>query len=163
MKKLYGIGFGLAIAMVAAVASADLTPPALKTGDEKREHKDHHGRDGGGHGGRDGGGPHLSPEARKELQEAREKLRASRDKRRDDEKAAQKAKYGEAVARPEVKEELRTHAQRLARLRRIERIAKASSKPEIAKRTADALAKEIKRHEKKMTELKSATKGDAAP
>jgi len=88
--------------------------------------------------------------------EAREDLRKARKAARF---AEMQKKYGSALGTPAVKDEMKTHAKRMARLHRIETLAKNEKKDAIVKRTDAAIEKEKARHDKRMDQLKSG--GDA--
>ncbi len=96
---------------------------------------------------------------KKELKDDRKELRDARKKRRDEHMAEMRAKWGEILKKPGVKEEMRVHSRRMSRLRRIDKLAKEHKKPAVEKRAEAAMAREKARHQKKMEELK----GGAAP
>jgi hypothetical protein len=62
-------------------------------------------------------------------------------------------RWGSVVFMPPVREELRTHAMRQARLERIRELAEVEAKPQIAARAAKALERENQRHERRMQAL----------
>lgn len=88
--------------------------------------------------------------------EAREELRHARKRARI---AEMQKKFGDALNTPAVNDEMKTHAKRMARLHRIEHLAKNEKKDAIVKRTGDAIEKEKARHEKRMDQLKSVADG----
>jgi hypothetical protein len=91
-------------------------------------------------------------------QAAKEDLDKMKDEIREKHKAHMaelRKKWGEMLKNPAVKEEMRLHASRVAKLHRIDELAKADKKDAIAKRAEDALAKEKTRHEKRMEALKA--------
>lgn len=94
-------------------------------------------------------------EAKKELREARQKLRETRKERRTEILKAAKDKWGDLVKKPKVREELKLHARRMARLNHMEYLAKENDKEELAKRVEALRAKENARHEKRMEALKA--------
>jgi hypothetical protein len=105
---------------------------------------------------KDGGlGSPAARDAREKLKESREKLKESREERRKAKRAELKAKYGDILDKPAVRAELRVHAQRMARLHRLERIANAKGKEDAEKRVQALVAKENARHDKHMEELKA--------
>lgn len=110
---------------------------------------------------KDGGhGATAAKDARERLRESREKLRASRDERRKARRAELRAKYGDIMARPAVRSELRLHAQRMARLHRMERIATARGKEDAERRVQALVTRENARHDKRMGELKGSVGED---
>jgi hypothetical protein len=84
------------------------------------------------------------------LEEAR-KDRADRIRARRD---AVRAKWGDLALRPAFRNELRLHAWRVARLRAIRQIALDESNPELAARCDALLAREERRHDRRMAALK---------
>ena len=70
--------------------------------------------------------------------------------------AEARAKWGDTLKKPGVKEEMKLHARRLARLRRMAKLANAAKKDAVEKRAKTLIEKEKSRHEKKMEELKAA-------
>jgi hypothetical protein len=106
--------------------------------EERKEEKDK--RDGGPHSDKDGGGADRKAELKK---------------RRDEHMAEMRAKWGEILKKPGVKEEMRLHARRLARLRRMEKLAADAKKDALVKRANAAEEREKARHQKKMDELKA--------
>lgn len=98
--------------------------------------------------------------ARRDLNQARKELEASRDDRRKAAKTALKAKWGdELLEKPAVRAELRLHAQRMAKLNHMKRVAESSDKDELAERVEKLKAKEEARHDARMADLK-AKKGE---
>ena len=93
-------------------------------------------------------------EEKKELKQAEKELREARKKKREEHLAEMRAKWGEILKRPGVKEEMRLHMRRMSRLHRIEKLAKEHKKPELEKRVMAAIEREKARHQKKMEELK---------
>lgn len=94
-------------------------------------------------------------EAKEDLKEARKELSEAAKERRKAHMAELRAKWGTILKMDGVKEEMRTHSSRLARLRRIEKIAKEKGKDAVAKRAEANIEKEKARHDKKMAELKA--------
>lgn len=96
---------------------------------------------------------------KKDVKQASDELKEARKKRREEHLAEMRAKWGDILKKPGVKEEMQTHMRRMSRLRRIEHLAKEGKKDPIAKRASAAMEKEKTRHQKKMDELK----GQPAP
>jgi TolA-binding protein len=94
-------------------------------------------------------------EERQDLKEALAKLRETRAERQKADRTAVREKYGEIVQLPAVREELRTHASRIARLNQIKRLADDEKKTKIAARTDKLIDRENKRHDKQMAALKA--------
>ncbi len=97
----------------------------------------------------------AAKEALEDVKEARKELTEAQKERRKAHMAEMRAKWGSILKMEGVKEEMSTHASRMARLRRIEKIATEKKKDAVAKRAQAAMEKEKARHEKKMTELKA--------
>lgn len=95
-------------------------------------------------------------EEKKDVKEAEKDVKEARKKRRDDHLAEVRAKWGDLAKTPAAKEEMRVHARRMARLHRVEQLAKDAKKDALVKRANAAQEKEKARHEKKMGELKAA-------
>ncbi len=127
-----------------AFAAGPVKDAKEKVKEEKKElHDARKAHDGG------------APEEKKELKQAEQELREARKKRRADHMAEMRAKWGDILKKPGVKEEMRIHARRMSRLRRIEKLAKEAKKDAIVKRVNAAEEKEKARHQKKMDELKA--------
>jgi len=91
--------------------------------------------------------PERSPEA---VRQRRHKIRRAQLNRR----------WGQTLRNPEAISELRTHAERTAKLKRIRSLAQARGKEDpVAQRAAALLAKEEARHEKRMKALQGDTPG----
>jgi hypothetical protein len=84
--------------------------------------------------------------------------KATIDTRRVAEQEGTRATWGALVDLPAVVAELRTHAERTARLERIEALAKALGKPGITTRAQRALTSENLRHQKQMQALAGGAK-----
>jgi hypothetical protein len=84
--------------------------------------------------------------------------KATLETRRTAERDLTRATWGSLVDQPAVVAELRTHAERTARLERIQALAKALSKPTIAARAQKALASENVRHQRNMQALAGGAK-----
>jgi hypothetical protein len=93
-------------------------------------------------------------ERREDRQEKREDRQERRQERRKDRRDKIKAKWGDLHKHPAVREELRRHARRMARLNRILALAEEAKKDDVVKRVKDLIAKEEARHDKRMTALK---------
>lgn len=104
----------------------------------------------------------AAKEAKDDLHKDREKLREERKAKRKEHMAELRAKWGQMLKQPGVKAEMRLHMSRMARLRRIESLAKAKNKDAIVKRTEAAMEKEKARHQKRMDELKAQPGGAAS-
>lgn len=104
----------------------------------------------------------AAKEAKDALKADREKLREERKERRKKHLDEMKAKYGPGLKVPAVRAEMRVHAARMARLHRVEHLAKVAKKDAVVKRTEAAIEKEKARHQKRMDELKSAPGGAAS-
>lgn len=91
--------------------------------------------------------PERSPES---VRQRRHKIRRAQLNRR----------WGQTLRNPEAISELRTHAERTAKLKRIRSLAQARGKEDpVAQRATALLAKEEARHEKRMKELQGNTPG----
>lgn len=64
-----------------------------------------------------------------------------------------KRKYGKQLGQPPVRQELRLHAKRMARLNRMKTLAQANEKTELVERIDKMIEKENERHESKMQAL----------
>lgn len=107
---------------------------------------------------KDGGGADAQAikEAKEDLKEARKKLKDSREDRRKAAKGALKAKWGDdLLKKPAVKNELRLHAQRMAKLRHMKRVADEAGKNQLEERIAKLIEKEQARHQARMDALKA--------
>lgn len=107
-----------------------------------------HGAEGAEHGKGDAG-----------LTERMEKLRETRRDRRHARVEALKQKWGDALDRTDVREALKVHEWRMARLNRMRSLLEASDRPNKDKAIAKLdklIEKENARFDKKMTKLKSA-------
>lgn len=94
-------------------------------------------------------------EERKDLKEALAKLRETRAERQKADRNALRDKYGDILQQPAVREELKTHASRIARLNQIKRVADDEKKSKIASRADKLIDRENKRHDKRMDAFKS--------
>ena len=95
---------------------------------------------------------------------AMERLKRPREARRGEHQDQIRQKWGgEAVRNPALRNELRAHAWRLARLTRLQSLAEAENNDAVIARIEALLAKENARHERRMAELgsKAATPGQA--
>jgi hypothetical protein len=119
------------------------------------------GRDAGASGGGDAGaaGTVVAVDAGTAADGgavAKEDSKEERSAKRKAQTEELKKKYGDDLDKPGVRDELRKHNRRMARLRRIGRIAKAESKDAIQKRVEVAIVKEKKRHDAAMDKLRKA-------
>ncbi|HEX4336794.1 MAG TPA: hypothetical protein VH062_12835 [Polyangiaceae bacterium] len=80
------------------------------------------------------------------------------DARRQTEQDQTRTRWGSLVDQPAVVAELKTHAERSARLSRIEELAEVEAKPAVASRAARAVINENSRHEKQMQTLAGGAK-----
>jgi len=94
-------------------------------------------------------------EERNDLKEAIAKLRETRAERQKADRTALRDKYGDTLQQPAVREELKTHASRIARLNQIKRVADDEKKSKIASRADKLIERENKRHDKRMDAFKS--------
>jgi hypothetical protein len=92
-----------------------------------------------------------------ELKKKLEELKSLRNDRRSDQRAFLRQRWGGAVHKPDVKEELERHARRLARLQRLEVVVATERTGDQRKRLIDRIERmraiENKRHETAMTKL----------
>lgn len=91
---------------------------------------------------------------------------AIRERRHRIRRAQLNRRWGQTLRKPEAAAELRTHAERVAKLKRIRQLAQKKSKDDpIAQRATELLAKEEARHEQRMKELhgNSKTPGEVRP
>jgi hypothetical protein len=84
--------------------------------------------------------------------------KATLDARRLAEQEGTRTTWGSLVDQPAVVAELRTHAERTARLERIQALAKALGKPAITSRAQRALTSENLRHQRQMQTLAGGAK-----
>jgi hypothetical protein len=159
------LALGLVVAMPAAAQPKKDVPPGKEVRDEKHERNEARKdlkeeqkdlRDAV-RAGADSG---ALAEARKDVAAAREQLRAAeakarltRGERRRAHGEEHRKKWGKLLDDGEGQREMRVHAERMAKMRRIEDVAKAEGKGEIEKRVKELIEKEDARHEKRMTEL----------
>ncbi len=95
-------------------------------------------------------------EAKGDLKEARQKLKDTRDERRAGARTALKAKWGDdLIKKPAVRAELRLHAQRMAKLRHMKRVADSAGKKALEDRVDKLIDKEQARHPARMEALKA--------
>lgn len=156
-----------AIATLAVALSAPATAEAHDKGehagrkdksekDKDKGDKDEH-REGQG-----GGPPGLSAkddEHHKRLLERFEERRENRGERAKAEREELRRKLGASLQNQGVQQELRRHAEAVARLERIKEIADTDGKTDASARATAVLAKENARHEKRLATLT----GSAAP
>ncbi len=94
-------------------------------------------------------------QATDDLEKAKADLKASRDARRTAHIDMMRAKLGPNADKPGVKEELKKHNSRMARLHTMERLAVAAKKEEVLKRVRTALEKEQGRSDKAIEAIKN--------
>lgn len=92
---------------------------------------------------------------KKDVKAAKKELSEEKKKKRAEHMAEMRAKWGEILKKPGVKAEMGLHSRRMARLRRIEKVATEKKKDALVKRAVAAQEKEKARHQKKMDELKA--------
>lgn len=97
----------------------------------------------------------AAKDAKKDLREARQKLRETRKERRQDTVKAVKDKWGDLVKKPRVREELKRHARRMARLNQMDHLAKEGDKDKLSERIGKLREQENARHDKRMAALKA--------
>jgi hypothetical protein len=106
--------------------------------------------------GQGGGPPGLSAkddERHKRLLERIEERRKNRGERGKSEREELRHKLGASLENQAVQQELRRHAEAVARLERIKEIADADGKTDLSARATAVLAKENARHEKRLATL----------
>jgi hypothetical protein len=86
----------------------------------------------------------------------------SRDQRAKIRKAQMRRRWGQLLGRDDVTQELKTHAERTAKLRRIRALAKEANQDELVQRSNKLLAKEQQRHLKHMQAFEKEESGGAA-
>lgn len=124
------------------------------------------GKDGGppGHGAADAkldggrGASELAPGAEARFHEARRALGESRAERRKAEREGRKKELGAALADPAVRDELRLHAQRMARLTALGDLARAGTNDALGGRVAALKEKEATRHARSLSVLQAKAK-----
>lgn len=84
-----------------------------------------------------------------------ESYKAKREERRDKRRKELKQELGKDVERPEVKQELNLHAARMAKLNRLEILAKDENKSDLVKRVQSLKSKENSRHASRLKTLKA--------
>jgi hypothetical protein len=87
----------------------------------------------------------------------RRELTEEEKKARKEHMAELRAKWGQLLKQPGVKEEMRQHQSRMAKLRRIAKLAKEEKKDAVVKRAEGAMEREKDRHDKEMGKLKAST------
>ncbi len=94
----------------------------------------------------------------------KKELTDEQKQKRKEHMAELRAKWGEQLKKPGVKDEMREHMKRMAKLRKIARVAKDAKKEAVEKRAEAAMKREKERHDKKMETLKAqpAPAGSAA-
>lgn len=130
-----------------AFADAPVKDAKEKVKEERKEAKD----------AKKSGDPAAIASAKKELTQAEQDLKAAKKKKHLEQLAEARAKWGDTLKKPGVKEEMKLYAKRLSRLRRMAKLATAAKKDAVVKRANTLIEKEKARHEKKMEELKAQT------
>lgn len=142
----------------AAAAPGSAVPPTGSAGHS-------HGRGPGEHGGLRF--HMMTPEMREKMREKKfdpeqfkkqvAEWKESREKRREEQRKALIQRWGAAVAKPTVADELRLHAKRLARLQRFEELIATDKQGDARTRMLDRVQKmreqEDQRHERAMQRL----------
>jgi hypothetical protein len=94
-----------------------------------------------------------------ELKKELEALKADRKQRREQHREALKARWGNSLAAPAVREELRHHERRMAHLNRMLLLAeterKGQAKDKLVERIEKLKSQEDERHERKMSQLQT--------
>jgi hypothetical protein len=145
----------LAAALIGAVAAPAAAQPGKDKKEERKEKKEERKEE---REQRKEDKKEAREEAKEERQENREERQAKREERRKERRAKIKEKWGDLVKRPEVVNELKKHARRIARLNRLLALAEEAKKDDKKKKIEELIEKENKRHEARMAQLK--TKGD---
>jgi hypothetical protein len=98
-------------------------------------------------------------EAREDRKDAREdkleEMRKTRTERRQARLKELRDRWGEVANRPPVREELRNHARRMARLTRAKHVAIGANKTEIAARIDKLIEREKARHQAQMDKFRA--------
>lgn len=132
---------------------------------KKAEHEGDENEDEDDRADKEGERPWTKLKKKEERLEALKAKLAERDKefpqRLERERARLRAFWGPLASNPDVVAELKQHAERRARLRRIRDLAEVEGQDDIAKRAEAALKKEHERHEHEEAKLKGA--GSTAP
>ncbi len=158
-KGLWTAALTLASALLVTAAQADLPKPAKEAKEAIKEAKKDlkeakkDAKEAKGDDKKDA--KKDAKEALKDLREARQKLRDTRKERREEMLKSAKDKWGDLVKKPKVREELKVHARRMARLNHMEALAKENNKTEALERIQKLRDKENARHEKRMEALKA--------
>ncbi len=90
-----------------------------------------------------------------------DKLRETRKARRDAHRKELKAKWGPLAERAPMLAELKRHAWRMARLKRMQGLAEELDKPELLARVNKLIEQEQARHAERMEQLKKTAPGNA--
>jgi hypothetical protein len=162
-----------AIAVAWALSLAGLLSPTLSFADSKPDNKaaekhdkgeKHEGNEkrslpGAPASGSASGSASAAPSASSTGGRKRRELTDEEKQQRKEHMTELRAKWGETLKKPGVKDEMHTHLSTLAKLRRIAKLAKEDKKEGVQKRAEAAIKREKERHDKKMDELK----GSVAP
>jgi hypothetical protein len=100
--------------------------------------------------------PETAEERRRRLQEEQEKLERTREERRRAEAARLRAQWErQFLSHPQVRAELSLHAERLARLRQMLRLAEIDAHDNLVIRIEVLMDRESRRHERRMAMLRA--------
>ncbi|MCB9588127.1 MAG: hypothetical protein H6718_22155 [Polyangiaceae bacterium] len=105
-----------------------------------------------------GAKPEDKPEGKRPQPPEWESYKAKRAERREKRRKELKQELGKDVERPEVKQELNLHAARMAKLNRLEILAKNEDKSDLVKRAQTLKTKENSRHASRLKALKGGAK-----
>jgi len=105
----------------------------------------------------------ASADAKDTARKPHDDRRATRDARRKAHRDELRAKLKDLAGRADAKDELRTHARRLARLQHMRALAKELNKDAVIKRVDALIAKENARFDKRLDELRRAPAGVPTP
>ncbi len=130
----------VAITMALGIGGTTVAQPGKEKREERKEKREERRED--------------RKEKREDRRETREDRREKRQERRKERREKVKEKWGDIVKRPAVREELRRHARRMARLGRLLDLAEEEKKDDAAKKIKALMEKEQARHDKRMAALK---------
>jgi hypothetical protein len=88
-------------------------------------------------------------------EEQRAERKKQRESRRAEAREKAKAKWGDELKKPPVREELRRHVRRMARLARIKEVATEKKNDARVKKADELMERERARHQKRMEQLTS--------
>lgn len=142
------VGIALSIGLAAGIAVAG---PAGPVGSAKTDVKE--ARKDLKEARKDGGGAAAVASAAENLKAAQQKLRDTRVDRRKNNVEELRTKWKGAIDRQDVREAMRLHARRQARLHRMKTVATELGRTDAMTRIDGLITKEQTRFEKKMSEL----------